>query len=203
MTMNIAFLASHRGSNMQAIIDACKSGLLAARPVVVISNNADSGALARAKLEGIPTRYLSDRDLADEDELDQRIASTLLQYEAELVVLAGYMKRIGPQTLAAFAGRIINIHPCLLPRYGGKGMYGMRVHEAVIASGDRESGVTIHMVTDEYDEGAILAQSKVVVEEGDNAESLARKVLAVEHTLYVETIRNIIDGRITLPAPDL
>ncbi len=200
MTMNIAFLASHRGSNMQAIIDACKSGLLAARPVVVISNNADSGALARARAEGIPTRHLSSRDIADEDELDQCIANTLLQYETELVVLAGYMKRIGPRTLAAFPCRIINIHPCLLPRYGGKGMYGMRVHEAVIAAGDRESGVTIHMVTDEYDEGTVLAQRKVVVEQSDDAESLAKKVLAVEHTLYVETIRNIISGEIALPA---
>lgn len=197
--MNIAFLASHRGSNMQSIIDACKSGLLAARPVVVISNNADSGALARAQAEGIPAHHLSSKSIADEDELDKCIADTLLQYETELVILAGYMKRIGVSTLAAFPARIINIHPCLLPKYGGQGMYGMRVHEAVIASGDKESGVTIHVVTGEYDKGAILAQRKVPVEEGDSAESLAKRVLAVEHTLYVETIANIVSGNIELP----
>jgi phosphoribosylglycinamide formyltransferase 1 len=196
--MNIAFLASHRGSNMQSIIDACKSGVLVARPVVVISNNADSGALARARAEGIPAEHLSSKAIPDEDELDKTITTTLARYDTELVVLAGYMKRIGPQTLATFAGRIINIHPCLLPKYGGQGMYGMRVHEAVVASGDKESGVSIHVVTDEYDKGAILAQHKVPVEEGDSAESLAARVLAVEHTLYVETIGKIISGEIVL-----
>ncbi|MFT5132329.1 MAG: phosphoribosylglycinamide formyltransferase-1 [Gammaproteobacteria bacterium] len=197
--MNIAFLASHRGSNMQSIIDACKSGLLSATPVVVISNNIDSGALARAKREGIPACHLSSQSFPDEAELDQMIVNSLLQYNTELVVLAGYMKRIGPLVLAAFPGRVINIHPCLLPKYGGQGMYGMRVHEAVIAAGDKESGVTIHVVNDEYDKGAILAQRKVSVEEGDSAESLAQRVLALEHTLYVDTIRNIIAGKVLLP----
>lgn len=184
---------------MQSIIDACKSGLLSATPVVVISNNIDSGALARAKREGIPACHLSSQSFPDEAELDQMIVNSLLQYNTELVVLAGYMKRIGPLVLAAFPGRVINIHPCLLPKYGGQGMYGMRVHEAVIAAGDKESGVTIHVVNDEYDKGAILAQRKVSVEEGDSAESLAQRVLALEHTLYVDTIRNIIAGKVLLP----
>lgn len=199
--MNIGFLASHNGSNMQSIIDACKSGVLAARPVVVISNNADSGALARAKTEDIPACHLSSKSIIDETELDQTMADILSQYDTELVVLAGFMKRIGPLTLAAFAGRIINIHPCLLPKYGGQGMYGKRVHEAVIASGDKESGVTIHVVNDEYDTGAILAQQKVPVLEDDSAESLAERVLVLEHTLYVDTIARIIAGEIILPLP--
>ncbi len=199
--MNIGFLASHNGSNMQSIIDACKSGVLAARPVVVISNNADSGALARAKTEDIPACHLSSKSIIDETELDQTMAGILSQYSTELVVLAGFMKRIGPLTLAAFAGRIINIHPCLLPKYGGQGMYGKRVHEAVIASGDKESGVTIHVVNDEYDRGAILAQQKVPVLEDDSAESLAERVLVLEHTLYVDTIARIIAGEIVLPLP--
>jgi phosphoribosylglycinamide formyltransferase-1 len=197
--MNIAFLASHRGSNMQSIIDACKTGKLAARPVMVISNNADSGALKRAVEEGIPACHLSSQVISDEDELDNCIAETLLKSKAELVVLAGYMKRIGKQTLAAFPNRIINIHPCLLPKYGGQGMYGMRVHEAVIASGDTESGVTIHVVNEEYDKGAILAQQKVPVEKHDSAKSLAERVLAVEHSLYPETICKIVAGEIALP----
>ncbi len=197
--MNIGFLASHRGSNMQSIIDACKSGVLAARPVVVISNNADSGALARAKTEDIPACHLSVKAVPDETELDRAMAGILSRYNTELVVLAGYMKRIGPLTLAAFPDRIINIHPCLLPKYGGQGMYGMRVHEAVIASGDKESGVTIHLINHEYDSGAILAQQKVPVLENDSAESLAERVLALEHTLYVDTIARIIAGEIVLP----
>jgi phosphoribosylglycinamide formyltransferase 1 len=196
--MNLAFLASHRGSNMQSIIDACKTGALAARPVVVISNNADSGALSRAREEGIPAHHLSSLVISDEDELDKRITDTLLEYDTELVVLAGYMKRIGKRTLAAFPGRIINIHPCLLPKYGGQGMYGMRVHEAVIAAGDTESGVTIHVVNEEYDKGAILAQQTVPVKKNDSAESLAERVLAVEHSLYTETISKIVSGEISL-----
>jgi phosphoribosylglycinamide formyltransferase-1 len=198
--MNIAFLASHRGSNMQSIIDACKLGSLAARPVVVISNNKDSGALSRAEQEGIPGIHLNSKEVDTEIELDRAMLEVLSEYKAELVILAGYMKRIGPLTLAAFLNRILNIHPCLLPKYGGQGMYGMRVHEAVIASGDKESGVTIHVVNEEYDKGAIVAQQKLRVEEGDTAESLARRVLALEHRLYVDTIRNIISGDVVLPS---
>jgi phosphoribosylglycinamide formyltransferase-1 len=197
--MNIAFLASHRGSNMQSIIDACKSGDLPAKPVVVISNNVDSGALARAKKEGIPAFHLSSQSFAHEVEMDQAMVNTLLEFDTELVVLAGFMKRIGPITLSTFPGRIINIHPCLLPKYGGQGMYGMRVHEAVIASGDKESGVTIHVVNEEYDKGAILAQREVPVKKGDSTEDLAQRVLSVEHVLYVETIKGIITGEIELP----
>jgi phosphoribosylglycinamide formyltransferase 1 len=197
--MKLAFLASHRGSNMQSIIDACKSGSLDAKPALVISNNKDSGALARAKQEDIPAIHLSSQNVATETDLDQAMLDILSEYKAELVILAGYMKRIGPLTLSAFQDRILNIHPCLLPKYGGQGMYGMRVHEAVIASGDKESGVTIHVVNEEYDKGAILAQQKIGVEEGDTAKTLAKRVLALEHTLYVETIRNIISGDVVLP----
>ena len=187
---------------MQSIIDACKLGSLAARPVVVISNNKDSGALSRAEQEGIPGIHLNSKEVDTEIELDRAMLEVLSEYKAELVILAGYMKRIGPLTLAAFLNRILNIHPCLLPKYGGQGMYGMRVHEAVIASGDKESGVTIHVVNEEYDKGAIVAQQKLRVEEGDTAESLARRVLALEHRLYVDTIRNIISGDVVLPSAE-
>ena len=196
--MKLGFLASHRGSNMQSIIDACKSGKLAATPVVVISNNENSGALERANSENIPAHHISETVLGDEAKTDESIANTLRQHEVELVVLAGYMKRIGPLTLGAFENRIINIHPCLLPKYGGQGMYGMRVHEAVIASGDKESGVTIHLVNSEYDRGAILAQEKLEVMETDTAQSLADRVLRLEHSLYTNTIARIISGEIDL-----
>ena len=197
--MNIAFLASHRGSNMQSIIDACSSGELAATPVVVISNNGDSGALERARKESIPAYHISSLTMEDDETRDKAIVDTLKEHNTQLVVLAGYMKRIGPHTLAAFEGRILNIHPCLLPKYGGQGMYGMRVHEAVLASGDTESGVTIHVVNEEYDKGAILAQSTVPVLSDDTADSLAQRVLAVEHVLYVEVLKGIIAGEIALP----
>ena len=196
----LGFLASSRGSNMQAIIDACKAGLLPAQPVVIISNNSGSGALARARSEGIAGIHLGGSVYPDPEELDRKIADTLREYGVELVILAGYMKKIGKHVLAAYPGRILNIHPALLPKYGGQGMYGMRVHEAVIANGDSESGVTIHVVDGQYDRGPILAQKKVAVAATDTAESLSRKVLAAEHQLYVETLGRILAGDIKLPA---
>ena len=184
---------------MQAIIDACNDGSLSARPAVVISNNADSGALARAEAEGIPAYHLSSKTFPNPDVLDKTIADTLDKHGVDIVVLAGYMKKIGPITLSRFPGRIINIHPCLLPKYGGQGMYGMRVHEAIIADGEKETGVTIHVVDADYDTGPILAQKKVPVLADDTAETLAERVLAVEHTFYAETIGRIISGEIQLP----
>lgn len=144
--MNIGFLASHNGSNMQAIIDSCVSGALQAFPAVVISNNSASGALARAKEEGIPWYHFSDKTYPNPDDLDQAILDAMLEHAVNVVVLAGYMKKLGPRILSHFAGHILNIHPALLPKFGGKGMYGMHVHEAVIAAGETESGVSIHIV---------------------------------------------------------
>jgi phosphoribosylglycinamide formyltransferase-1 len=198
--MNIGFLASHNGSNMQAIIDACKSGALQASPAVVISNNSDSGAIARAKQEGIPWRYLSGRTHPGPEDLDRAILDTMLQYRVDVIVLAGYMKKLGPQTLSRFEGRVLNIHPALLPKFGGKGMYGMHVHEAVIAAGDKESGVSIHIVDEGYDTGPVIAQSRIPVEPSDTAETLAVRVLRQEHRLFPETLQKIVDGEIPFPA---
>ena len=196
--MNIGFLASHGGSNMQAIIDAAKKGKLHARPVVVISNNADSTALERARNEGIPGFYLSGKTHPDPDSLDQAILDTLLGCNVDIVALAGYMKKLGPRTLSRFTGRILNIHPALLPKHGGKGMYGIHVHESVIADGEKESGVTIHLVTEEYDRGPIVAQVRVPVEPGDTPEVLAARVLIEEHKLYPATLERIATGEINL-----
>ena len=198
--MNLGFFASHNGTNMQAVIDACRSGRLNARPVVVISNNRDSGALERARNENIPWFHLSGFTHPDPEDLDREIVDVLLNYDVNLVILAGYMKKIGPVTLATFPGRIINIHPGLLPEYGGQGMYGRRVHEAVIASGDKETGVTVHVVDQVYDNGPVLAQTRIPVKQGDTADSLAERVLAVEHEFYVDTIGRIIRGELILPA---
>jgi phosphoribosylglycinamide formyltransferase 1 len=197
--MNIGFLASHGGSNMQAIIDACKSGRLKATPAVVISNNSASGAITRAQNEGVPHYYLSGKTHPGPGELDEAILSTFLHHQVDIIVLAGYMKKLGPKTLAHFQGRILNIHPALLPKFGGEGMYGIHVHEAVIAAGEKVSGVTIHLVDEQYDTGKILAQTRVPVMPDDTPETLAARVLEQEHILYAETLQRIVTGEIPLP----
>lgn len=198
--MRIGFLASHNGSNMQAIITACKTGDLPATPAVVISNNSESGALARARREGIPAYHLSGTTHPAPGALDAAILEALRRHDVEVVVLAGYMKKLGPLTLAAYRGRILNIHPALLPKYGGPGMYGGHVHAAVLAAGERESGATVHLVDADYDTGPILAQARVRVEPGDTAETLAARVLIQEHRLFPETLRRIATGELKLGA---
>ena len=199
MTLTLGFFASGRGTNMQAVIDACNLGFLDARPGVVISNNSDSEALARARREGIPGYHLSSKTHPDPSQLDDAILAALQRHQTDLVILAGYMKRLGERSLSAYQGRVINIHPALLPKYGGEGMYGAHVHDAVIAAGDRETGVSIHLVDREYDHGDILAQCRLPVLKGDTAVSLAQRVLVREHTFLVETLKRIVAGEIALP----
>src|SRR5208282_915248 len=198
MNLKLGFLASHGGSNVQAIIDACHDGRLAAELCVVICNNSEAPVLDRARHVGIATRHLSSHTHPVPEDLDAAVLETLLAHGVNLVVLAGYMRKLGPRTLAHFRGRVLNIHPALLPKFGGTGMYGKRVHEAVIAAGERESGVTIHLVTEEYDQGSIVAQRKVAVMPDDTADSLAAQVLEVEHALYVDTLAKIASGEIKL-----
>ncbi|MCJ7491545.1 MAG: phosphoribosylglycinamide formyltransferase [Dehalococcoidia bacterium] len=200
--LRLGFLASHGGSNMQAIIDACKDGRLDAEPAVVISNNSESTALERARREGIPNYHLSSATHRDPAELDAAILRTLEEHGVDLVILAGYMKLLGPRTLARYRGRILNIHPALLPKFGGKGLYGKKVHEAVLAAGERVTGVTIHLVDERYDAGPIVAQSEVPVLEGDTVDSLAARVLEREHQLFAETLQKIAVGEIDLDAID-
>jgi len=195
--MNLAFFASHRGSNMQAVMDACKEGCLKAQPCVVISNNSDSEALQRAKRERFPHYHLSTKTHPEPEQLDVAILQTLERHKAEWVILAGYMRKLGPKTLAHYRGRILNIHPALLPKYGGKGMYGTHVHEAVLAAGEKETGVTIHLVDEEYDHGAIVAQCRVPVLEEDTPTTLAERVLACEHRFLVETLQRIQTRELT------
>ncbi len=198
---NLGFLASHRGTNVQAVLDACKTGRLAARPVVVIGNNRDAEVLARARYAGLPTRHLSAATHPETSRLDRAIRDALIGHGADLVLLCGYMKKLGFETLAHFRGRVINIHPALLPRFGGPGMYGRRVHEAVLAAGATETGVTIHQVDRDYDQGAILAQCRVPVLPEDTPGSLAARVLAREHGFLIETLARILTGALPLPAP--
>ncbi|MFI5341016.1 MAG: phosphoribosylglycinamide formyltransferase [Candidatus Methylomirabilales bacterium] len=196
-TLHLGFLASHGGSNMQAIIDACKTSRLNAKPCVVISNNSDSMALQRARSEGIPHYHISSATHPGPLE-DEEILRVLKRHGVDTVILAGYMKMLGPGTLRANRGRILNIHPALLPKFGGKGMYGKRVHEAVLAAGEKVTGVSIHIVDESYDTGPIINQCQVPVHAGDTVDSLAERVLKHEHVLYVETLQKIADGRIVL-----
>jgi phosphoribosylglycinamide formyltransferase-1 len=198
MKLRLGFLASHGGSNVQAIVDACRSGRLAAEPCVVISNNSDAQVLARAIAAGIATRHLSSHTHPDADALDAAVLETLQDHSVSLVILAGYMRKLGPRTLAHYRGHVLNIHPALLPKFGGAGMYGERVHRAVVAAGEKESGATIHLVTEEYDRGPIIAQRKIPVLPSDTAEALAARVLEVEHALYPETLAKIASGEIRL-----
>lgn len=197
--LKLAVLASHGGSNMQAIIDHIAAGQLDARIVLVISNNSSSGALERARRAGLPGLHLSSRAFPDPAELDAKLSEALAHSGAELIVLAGYMKKLGPRVLDQFHGRILNIHPALLPAHGGEGMFGIHPHEAVLAAGETESGVTVHLVTRDYDRGPILRQRRVPVEPGDTPESLQKRVLAIEHQIYSEVIGDIAAGKLKLP----
>ncbi|MCE2434182.1 MAG: phosphoribosylglycinamide formyltransferase [Candidatus Latescibacteria bacterium] len=196
--LQLGFLASHRGTNMQAILDACKTGRLQARPRVVISNNSDSGVLQRARKAGVPSAHLSTYTHPEPGALDRAILALLQEYGVEVVCLAGYMKRLGPRTLAAYRGRVLNIHPSLLPKFGGQGFYGEVVHRAVLAAGERETGATLHLVDEEYDQGPVLDQIQVPVEPGDSVETLSARVLQQEHRLYVRTLQCIASGEIEL-----
>jgi phosphoribosylglycinamide formyltransferase-1 len=195
---SIAFLASHNGTNMRAIVAACRDGRLRADAVALISNNADSDALKWAKDNRIPAVHISAKSKGSDAACDAAIAATLAQYGADLVVLAGYMRKLGPETLGAFHRRILNVHPALLPKFGGQGMYGRYVHEAVLKSGEAVTGATIHLVDGEYDHGPVVAQGRVPVEPGDNPDTLAARVQAEEQKLYPEVLRRIISREIDL-----
>lgn len=196
--MNIAVFASHGGSDLQAIIDGCKSNKINATVVAVISNNADSMALQRANNENISAYHLSAKKFGSEEALAKEILGVMANHEVDMIFLAGYMRMLHITVLEKYNNRIFNIHPALLPKFGGKGMYGMNVHNAVIQAGETETGVTIHRVNAEYDSGEIVAQTKVAVMAGDTAEILAARVLEREHEFLVEVISDISEGKITL-----
>ena len=190
--LNIAVLGSGRGSNFQAILTAMQQGNIpGARICLVLSNNSGAGILDIARANSLPAVHLSQKQFPDEHTFVDAMKATLLAYEANFLALAGYMKRVPPAIVAAFRNRIVNIHPALLPRHGGPGMYGTHVHEAVIAAGERFSGATVHYVDEEYDRGAIILQKQVPVMAADTPTALAARVLAVEHEIYPEALRRI------------
>jgi len=189
--MRIGVLASHEGSLLQSVIDACRSGELDAKVVLVVSNNSASGALRRAAAAGIETAHLSSATHRDPEELDDALCRRLSASRVDLVLLAGYMKRLGSRTLERFAGHIINTHPALLPKFAGRGYFGRRVHEAVIAAGESETGATVHWVQGDYDSGPVLAQKCVRVRPDDTAESLESRVKVLERQLLIDTLKSL------------
>ncbi len=197
LPLNIGFLASHGGSSMRAIVEAIASGALKGSARIVISNNANSPALTFARERGILQRHISATSAGSEDAADRAICDALTSAGAEWIVLSGYLRKLGALTLRNFEHRILNIHPALLPKFGGKGMFGRHIHEAVLASGERVSGITIHHVDAEYDHGAIVAQREIPVLSGDTVETLQQRIMAAEPAFFVETLQAIAAGRLT------
>lgn len=191
--MNLAFLASHGGSGMRAVVRACREGRLNATPTLVISNNSHSPALAFARDAGLRALHLS--TVTNPSDLDEVMCDALTSAHANLVVLSGYMRPVGPRVLRAFEGRILNVHPSLLPKFGGRGMYGDRVHEAVLNAQETESGATVHLVDGGYDTGEILAKAAVPVEPHDTVETLRARVQIAEQTLLVDVLSRLVNAR--------
>jgi phosphoribosylglycinamide formyltransferase-1 len=196
--LKIGFLASGNGSSAMAVIRAIRRGRLAAEARLLVSNKRDAPALSAAAEAGVPTLCLPTQK--DPAEADRRLAEAMQKSGVQLIVLSGYLRKLGPEILGRYSGRILNIHPGPLPQFGGQGMYGRRVHEAVISSGARESAIVIHAVDEEYDHGPEVARRAVPIRPGESAEALEGRVKALEPEFFVDTLIAIAEGRLDLPA---
>lgn len=195
----IAVFVSGSGSNLQAIIDACESGYIKkGRIEIVFSNKEDAYGLQRARNHNIKTLFLDPKNYKTREEYDKTIAEKMNELNIDLICLAGYMRILTEVFIKTFKGKIINIHPSLLPDFGGKGMYGIYVHEAVLKAGVKESGCTVHFVDIGIDTGPIILQKKVPVLDGDNPEILQKRVLEQEHLAYKEAIKLFTEDRLEI-----
>lgn len=193
----LGILISGGGSNLQAILDACRSGVLKGRAEVaaVVSNRADAFGLKRAESAGVSALFLDPKAFPSRADYFAQIAAEFKKKNVALVCLAGFLLKVEPNFIEAYRGRILNIHPALLPKYGGKGMYGHFVHEAVVAAGEKESGCSVHLVDEEFDRGPVLAQRKVPVLPMDKPEDVAARVLKEEHVLFPSAIAAFLDSQ--------
>ncbi len=191
--IGLVVLISGNGSNLQAIIDAIDAGEIPARIRAVISNNPDAYGLERARRAGIPVEVVDHRDFPDRESYDRALQAVIDRYRPDLVVLAGFMRILTPAFVEHYAGRMLNIHPSLLPRY-----QGLDTHRRVLEAGDSVHGVSVHFVTPELDSGPVVLQAEVPVEPGDTEDDLARKVHAEEHVIYPRVIRWFAEGRLKL-----
>lgn len=196
--LRIAVFASGRGSNFEALHRAIQEQHLPAEIVAVISNNSQSGALTIGRNLNIPSFHISQKQFSDSEELTKAILETVFQAKTEFIVLAGYMKKLTPAVVAQFKNKIINVHPALLPKFGGEGMFGMHVHQAVIEAKEKYSGATVHLVSEEYDRGAIILQEKVAVAPDETPETLAAKVLQIEHRLLPLAVKLFAEKKIII-----
>ncbi|MFC1564072.1 phosphoribosylglycinamide formyltransferase [candidate division KSB1 bacterium] len=195
--LRLTVFASGSGTNFQAIHRSILEKKLNAAVVGVITNNPDSGAKAYAEANGIETAVIN-KKLCGEDNIESTILRTLDGWNTDLIVLAGYMKKIGGKIVEKYKNRILNIHPALLPSFGGKGMYGLHVHEAVIEHGVKYSGVTVHLIDNDYDSGPIVLQKTVPVLDDDTPEILQKRILKEEYKIYTEAIKLFADDRIEI-----
>ena len=191
--IRIAVFLSGSGSNMQSIIDKCAEGYIPGEVVLVISNKEDAYGLVRAEKAGIDRYVFIRNNFPDSDSAGRHLLEILRDYQVDLIALAGYLRKLPPVAIRAYRHRIVNIHPALLPKYGGKGMYGIRVHEAVLEAGETESGASIHYADEVYDHGEVIEQEKVPVYPEDTPDMLAARVLEVEHQLYPRVIRKLAE----------
>jgi len=191
--IRIAVFLSGSGSNMQSIMDKCAEGYIPGEVVLVVSNNEDAYGLVRAEKAGIDCHVFIRKNFPDSDSAGRHLLEILSEHQVDLIALAGYLRNLPPVTIRAYRNHIINIHPALLPKHGGKGMYGIRVHEAVLEAAETESGASIHYVDEIYDHGEVIEQEKVPVYPEDTPETLAARVLVVEHQLYPRAIKNLAE----------
>ena len=191
----LAVFCSGTGSNFRALFQAIRERGLAAEIVLCISNRSQCGAFDFARGQGMETLHLSEKQFDTFAAFSAAMVAALRERDIDIVLLAGYMRKVPDAVVAAYPDRILNIHPALLPKFGGEGMYGIHVHTAVIAAGEKESGATVHLVNEEYDKGRIVLQRKVPVLPGDTPELLAARVLECEHALYPDALEKLLAGR--------
>lgn len=191
---SLVVLISGSGSNLQSLMDGCAAGRINGRIKAVISSNAQAKGLVRAQNAGIPTYVFSKAEYGDAR--DAKMAEVIASFSPDFIILAGYLGIISPPLIERFRYKIINIHPALLPKYGGKNFFGINVHNAVIQAGDKKSGATVHYVDEGTDTGLIIRRKKVRVMPGDTPEVLQKRVLKKEHILIVETVRALCNGNI-------
>lgn len=196
--MRLALFASGGGTNCQAILDAIAEGTLDATAVCLIADRPGCGALERAAAAGLPWHTVTPRRYADDRAFGEALLDVLHEHDATFVALAGYLSKIPPAVVEVFKHRMLNVHPSLLPAFGGRGMYGHHVHEAVLAYGARWSGVTIHVVDEQYDHGPVVLQEPVPVHPDDTPESLARRIHPVEHRLYPHALQRFAAGEVRI-----
>ena len=194
--MRLALFASGGGTNVQSILDAIDRGDVPAIPALCISNTPDAGALDRAARHNVPTAILPPDDYASPTAFGAALLDVLSEHNVTFIALAGYLRKIPPNVVAAYEERMTNIHPALLPAFGGRGMYGMNVHRAVVASGVHWTGATVHLVNNAYDQGPIVLQEPVPVYADDSPDDVAARVLAVEHRIYPTALRLFATDRI-------